>query len=54
MTYLIYIALIAVLVVAGRIETFDVSEGQALINGWPYWSAACLASLLMLSRDVRH
>lgn len=36
-------------VVAGRISTFDDTEGQALVNGWPYWLVAlCFGGLAYL------
>ena len=39
-------AIVAILaVVLGRIETFDLTEGQALVNGWVYWLIAFIASI---------
>jgi hypothetical protein len=28
-----------VCVVAGRVETFHMTEGEALVYGWKYWTA---------------
>lgn len=33
-------------VVIGRVETYDLTEGQALVHGWIYWAIAGAAGLL--------
>ncbi len=32
-----FICVSIMFVVVGRIETWDLTEGQALLEGWPFW-----------------
>lgn len=35
----------AALVVAGRVETLHLTEGEAFLAGWPYWLGAAFLAL---------
>ena len=35
-------------IVYGRVKTYDLTEGQALIHGWPYWTLGILSAMLAL------
>lgn len=46
-----------VCLIAGRVETFHVPEGEAFVYGWKYWTAtivfACAAGLIIKRRKLR-
>lgn len=49
---IIFVVLALFCVVVGRIHTFDMTEGQALVEGAVYWVGAfCCGLLAIMLRD---
>lgn len=46
-TFILLIAMV-MSVVLGRLETFDLTEGQAFIQGYYYWIATMLFGVMMI------
>ena len=44
--YYIFIGLTMMCIIIGRIKSFHMTEGEALVYNWPYWVGSLISAII--------